>query len=64
MSPGPLTGTPDLSVVDAIKMMLAESRKWMVVVDEKGKPLGLVDRQIMLEAIASIHDPVLSNSTE
>jgi hypothetical protein len=32
--------------------MLADSRKWMVVTDEKGHPLGLVDRQMMLEAIA------------
>lgn len=54
MSPGPLTGAPDLAVVDAIKLMLAESRKWLVVVDNNGKPMGLVDRQTMLEAIAMI----------
>jgi hypothetical protein len=40
--------------VDAIKIMLADSRKWLVAVDEKGRPLGLVDRQILFEAIASI----------
>ncbi|MEN6408468.1 MAG: DUF190 domain-containing protein [Anaerolineaceae bacterium] len=51
MSPGPLTASPDLPVVEAIRMMLAESRKWLVVVDESGKPLGLVDRQILLEAV-------------
>ena len=54
MSPGPLTGAPDLPVVDAIKRMLADARKWLVVVDDRGKPLGLVDRRIMLEAIASV----------
>lgn len=54
MSPGPLTGAPDLTVVDAIRIMLADARKWLVVVDEKGQPLGLVDRQIMLEAIAAV----------
>jgi CBS-domain-containing membrane protein len=54
MSPGPLTGSPDLPVVEAIKIMLAESRKWLVAVDSDGKPLGLVDRQNLLEAIASI----------
>jgi predicted transcriptional regulator len=54
MSPNPLTCVPDLALVDAIKMMLADARKWLVVVDENGKPLGLVDRQILLEAIASI----------
>ena len=52
MSPGPLTVSPDTSIVDALKSMLADSRKWMVVTDEKGHPLGLVDRQMMLEAIA------------
>lgn len=52
MSPGPLTVSPETSVVDALKRMLADSRKWMVVVDGKGHPLGLVDRQMMLEAIA------------
>jgi CBS domain-containing protein/PII-like signaling protein len=52
MSPGLLTASPDTSATDALKRMLAESRKWMVVVDEKDHPLGLVDRQMMLEAIA------------
>lgn len=61
MSPGPLTVSPDMPVVDALKMMLADARKWMVVVKEDGIPLGLVDRQIMLEAIA-IYDPVRKTS--
>lgn len=51
MSPGPLTGSPDLPVVEAISLMIKQSRKWLVVVDDEGKPLGLVDRQIALEAI-------------
>lgn len=51
MSPGPLTAPPDLPVVDAVQKILAESRKWLVVVDENGKPLGLVDRQMLLEAV-------------
>lgn len=55
MSPGPLTVSPETPVVDALKSMLKDSRKWMVVVDEKGLPLGLVDRQMMLEAVAGIH---------
>jgi len=54
MSPGPLTGSPSMPVVEAIKIMLVDSRKWLVVVDEAGRPLGLVDRQIILEAIAYI----------
>jgi CBS domain-containing protein len=56
MSPGPLTASPDLPVVDALKMMLDDARKWLVVIDEKGKPLGLVDRQIMFESIASFYN--------
>ncbi len=52
MSPGPLTVAPEITVVEALKMMLADARKWMVVVNEKGHPLGLVDRQMMLEAMA------------
>jgi CBS domain-containing protein len=51
MSPGPLTAPSDLPVVDAVKKMLAESRKWLVIVDEYEKPLGLVDRQMLLEAV-------------
>lgn len=52
MSPGVLVGSPDLPIVEAIQQMLPERRKWMVVVDEVGHPLGLVDRAIMLAAIA------------
>jgi predicted transcriptional regulator len=32
--------------------MLAQGRKWLVVVDQEGKPLGLIDRQILLKAIS------------
>jgi CBS domain-containing protein len=52
MSPGPLMAPPDLPVVDAVKKMLAESRKWLVIVDASGKPLGLVDRQMLLESVS------------
>ncbi len=52
MSPGPLMAPPDLPVVDAVKKMLAESRKWLVIVDENEKPLGLVDRQMLLESVS------------
>jgi CBS-domain-containing membrane protein/PII-like signaling protein len=63
MSPGPLTTSPDLSVVDAVKIMLVDARKWLVIVDETGKPLGLVDRQILLEGISSAHETI-KNITE
>lgn len=52
MSPGPLMAPPDFPVVDAVRKMLADSRKWLVVVDENEKPLGLVDRQMLLEAVS------------
>lgn len=55
MSPGPLSASSDLSVFDAVKMMLAQSRKWLVVIDDTGKPIGLVDREILLEALSSIY---------
>jgi CBS-domain-containing membrane protein len=55
MSPGVLTAAPELTTLEALKKMLAESRKWLVVVDEQGSPLGLVDRRIMLESMASFY---------
>jgi len=53
MSPGVITASPETPVVDALKRMLAESRKWLVVVNAQGQPLGLVDRQLMLEAMVA-----------
>jgi CBS domain-containing protein len=52
MSAGPLTAAPNLPVVEAIQLMLTQSRKWLVVVDERGKPLGLVTRELLLESLA------------
>ena len=52
MSPGVLTAKPETTIVDAIKMMMSPKRKWLVVVDEKNQPLGLVDRQILLRALS------------
>jgi CBS domain-containing protein len=54
MSPGLLTAPPDLPIVEAAKMMLAQSRKWLVVIDADGKPLGLVDRRILLESVSGL----------
>lgn len=52
MSPGVLTASPDMEVVEAVRWMLSEKRKWMVVVDERGLPVGLVDRQILFQAVS------------
>lgn len=51
MSPGAETIPQDTSVVAAIQKMVQASRKWMVVVDGEGKPMGLVDREIALQAL-------------
>ena len=53
MSPGALCVPPDTPIVDALRIMLRDARKWMVVVDEQNRPLGLVDRQIMLQAVSA-----------
>ena len=51
MSPGVETISSDTPVVLAIQKMLAAGRKWLVVIDEEGKPLGLIDREIALESL-------------
>jgi CBS-domain-containing membrane protein len=51
MSPGVLAVGPDTPITTAVKQMMDEGRKWMVVVDENGKPLGLVDRQVLLRSV-------------
>jgi CBS-domain-containing membrane protein/PII-like signaling protein len=52
MSPGVLTARPETSITAAVKMMMSPKRKWLVVVDEKDQPLGLVDRHILLRAMS------------
>jgi CBS-domain-containing membrane protein len=53
MSPGVLAVDPETSLVEAVGQMLAQGRKWLVVVDQQGRPLGLADRQILLRALTS-----------
>jgi len=53
MSQGVLSALPDMSLTDAAHLMLSQKRKWLVVVDDKGKAIGLVDRQILFKALAS-----------
>ena len=52
MSPGVLTAKPETPLVEAVKMMMSPKRKWLVVVDEKNHPIGLVDRHILLRAMS------------
>ena len=53
MSSGVLSASPDTSLTEAAHIMLLQKRKWMVVVDERGKAIGLVDRQVLLKALSS-----------
>jgi CBS domain-containing protein len=52
MSGGVLSVPPETSLTEAAWKMLSEKRKWMVVVDEGGKAVGLVDRQVLLKAVS------------
>ncbi len=53
MSPGVLAVYRETSLLEAAKQMMDQKRKWLVVIDEKGLPIGLVDRQILLAALSS-----------
>jgi CBS-domain-containing membrane protein len=55
MSIGVLTVQPDMPIADAVKQLLSAGRKFMIVVDEQQKPLGWVDRQILLDALSSYY---------
>jgi len=57
MSKDPIQAQAGLPIPEAIQMMIAEGRKIMVIVDEENHPLGLVDRQSLLEALINVpHD--------
>ncbi len=50
MSHEVLTAPPSMSLTEAAHQMLSKQRKWMVVVDKRGKAIGLVDRQVLFKA--------------
>ncbi len=54
MSPVVLTAEAETPLVEAAQKMLSQRRKWLVVVSQEGKTLGLVDRQILLKALATV----------
>jgi CBS-domain-containing membrane protein len=57
MSKDPIQAQADLPIPEAIQMMISEGRKIMVIVDDEKHPLGLVDRQSLLEALINVpHD--------
>jgi CBS domain-containing protein len=51
MSPGAETIPGDTTIVEAIRRMISNHRKWLVVVDDQGNPLGMVNREIVLESL-------------
>lgn len=51
MSPGVETVLPEVPVVEAVRRMMVAQRKWLVVVDDQGKAIGLIDRAIALAAL-------------
>lgn len=57
MTPGVLSGPASTPIAAAVQQMLAEKRKRFVVVDEAGRPIGIVDRQLLLQAVAGTVQP-------
>jgi CBS-domain-containing membrane protein len=55
MSKEPLTASPDLPLVEAARIMMNDHRKWLVVVDPDSRPLGLIDRRTLLNALVSYY---------
>jgi CBS domain-containing protein len=51
MSREVLSASPNMPLTEAAHLMLAQKRKWMVVVDADGKAIGLVDRQVLLKSV-------------
>lgn len=52
MSPDVLTIAPDTPLIQTVQKMLAAERKWLIVADADGNPLGLLDRQALFRAVA------------
>ena len=54
MSKDPIQASPDLPIPNAIQMMIEQGRKILVIVDEDKHPIGMVDRQRLLEALINL----------
>ena len=51
MSAGVASIAPEVTLVEAIRIMLTQHRKWLVVTGPQGQPLGLIDRETALRAV-------------
>lgn len=54
MSREPLQTDPDVPIPQAIQMMMKEGRKILVIVDKDKHPIGMVDRQRLMEALINL----------
>ncbi|MBI3361155.1 MAG: CBS domain-containing protein, partial [Chloroflexi bacterium] len=54
MTPSVLTGPANIPIAEVVRQMLAQKRKRFVVVDDTGRPIGIVDRQMLLHAVAGL----------
>jgi CBS-domain-containing membrane protein len=57
MTPSVLGGPASTPIAAVVQQMLAEKRKRYVVVDAAGRPIGIVDRQLLLQAVAGAVPP-------
>lgn len=58
MRPHLYSVTPTTPLVEVVRLMLTHQIKRLVVVDETGKPLGLVDRQHLLRSLVEAEGPL------
>lgn len=54
MSADVLSAPPQMGVLEAITLMLREGRKRIVVIDDDGHPIGIVDRHMLLAASVGV----------
>ncbi|MCA9908683.1 MAG: CBS domain-containing protein, partial [Anaerolineae bacterium] len=54
MSKRVVTAPSQMTVVDAISLLLHEGRKRLIVVNDEGQAVGLIDRQTLLAASISL----------
>lgn len=45
-----LAAPPQTTVTEAVSLMLHEGRKQVIVVDDQGRLVGMVDRQMLMAA--------------
>lgn len=59
MTENPITGKPDDSIIDALNKMKEAKIRHLPVVDEDGRPIGMVSIRDILEIIASLAQSIM-----